>query len=65
MSRRDLGLWSIFRLPLLIGVLSLVGLIGALLGDGLWDGLGAALLVGGLALATAAWARQRSTRARS
>lgn len=60
MSRRDLGLWSIFRLPLLIGALSLIGLVGALLGDGLWDGLGVALLAGGLALTTAAWARQRS-----
>lgn len=60
MSRRDLGLWLIFRQPLLIGVLCLIGLVGALLGDGLWDGLGAALLAGGLALATAAWARRRS-----
>lgn len=59
MSPRDQGLWLIYRLPLLIGVLSLIGLVGALLGDGLWDGLGAALLAGGLALATAAWARQR------
>lgn len=43
-------LWLIFRWPLLIAILTLTGLIGALLEDGVWDGLGAALI------ATSAWA---------
>jgi hypothetical protein len=31
--------WEIFRWPLLFTLLSLVGLIAALVGDGPWDGL--------------------------
>lgn len=38
------SLWLTFRWPLLLGVLSLIGLVGALLADGVWDGLGAALI---------------------
>ena len=30
---------QIFALPILIGILSTVGLIAALIGDGWWDGL--------------------------
>ena len=30
---------QIFRWPLAIGVLSTVGLLSALVGDGIWDGL--------------------------
>jgi len=44
MSRKDLGYRAIFGVPLVIGALSLTGLVGALLDDGLWDGLGAGLL---------------------
>lgn len=36
-SRRTLA--QIFTWPLVIGVLSTVGLISALVGDGLWDGV--------------------------
>lgn len=31
------GLGEIFFLPILIGVLSMIGLIAALVGDGVWD----------------------------
>ena len=62
MSRADLSLWRIFRIPLLLALLSLTGLIGALLDDGLWDGLGAGLLAATLVLATAAWFLQRNRR---
>lgn len=31
------GLWMIFRWPLLIGLLAALGLLSALLGDGLYD----------------------------
>lgn len=30
---------QIFAVPLVLGVLSVVGLISALVGDGLWDGV--------------------------
>ena len=36
-ARRTLQ--QIFALPILIGILSTVGLIAALVGDGWWDGL--------------------------
>lgn len=52
-------LWAIFRWPLVLGVLSLAGLIGALLEDGLWDWLGAALIAG--SVAAIVWARVRAT----
>ncbi|MBR1125647.1 hypothetical protein JQ628_29275 [Bradyrhizobium lablabi] len=32
-------LWQIFAAPILIGVLSSIGLIAALVGDGWWDGI--------------------------
>lgn len=44
MSRKDLSLWAIFRIPLLVGTFSLIGLVGALLDDGAWDWLGSAFL---------------------
>ena len=31
--------WQIFRLPLLLGLLSVVGLVSALVGDDIWDAL--------------------------
>ncbi|MBR2120836.1 MAG: hypothetical protein IJ935_19780 [Afipia sp.] len=30
---------QIFAIPLVLGVLSIVGLVSALVGDGLWDGV--------------------------
>lgn len=44
MSRKDLTLRAVFAAPLVLFVLSLIGLVGALLEDGLWDWLGSALL---------------------
>jgi len=38
------SLWMIFRWPLLIAVVSSVGLVSALLGDGVWDALSWAAL---------------------
>ncbi|MBB5018425.1 hypothetical protein HNQ59_001713 [Chitinivorax tropicus] len=32
-----LTLWHVFRQPLLLAVLTLVGLLSALLGEGVWD----------------------------
>lgn len=53
------GLWMIFRWPLLIGLLAALGLLSALLGDGLYDvvswlALGLPLLV---VAAVRAWRR--------
>lgn len=55
--RGSLSLAAIFGAPLALAGLSLIGLVGALLADGLWDGLGAGLL--GVSLAAIAWARFR------
>ena len=44
MSRRNRGLSAIFGAPAVLAVLSLIGLIGALLADGAWDWIGAGLL---------------------
>lgn len=51
-------LWLTFRWPLLIGALTLVGLVGALLEDGVWDGLGAALIA--VSVGAVVWARVKA-----
>ncbi|MFN3558382.1 MAG: hypothetical protein ACK4UQ_03760 [Brevundimonas sp.] len=48
------GLKVIFAIPLVVAILSLIGLIGALLGDGVWDGVGWIGL--GACLAVTGWA---------
>ena len=55
---RDLTLWAIFRAPIVLFALSLIGLVGALLQDGVWDRAFAALLASPI-LATG-WAVVRS-----
>lgn len=55
---RDLTLWAIFRAPIVLFTLSLIGLVGALLQDGVWDWAFAALLASPI-LATG-WAVVRS-----
>ena len=57
MRTRRLGLGAVFAVPAVLFVLSLIGLVGALLADGAWDGIGAALLA--MAVAAAVWARLR------
>jgi len=39
MKPRQSHFWKVFGAPLLIGLLSAVGLFAALLGDGAWDSL--------------------------
>ena len=60
MSRKDLGARAIFGVPLVLGALALIGLVGALLDDGAWDGIGAACLCA--ALVVVARARRRAAR---
>ena len=55
------SLWITFRWPLLIALLSLTGLVGALLEDGLWDALGAGLIA--TSVAAVIWARWPTTEA--
>ncbi|WP_332661252.1 hypothetical protein [Brevundimonas sp.] len=62
MSRKDFSAWAIFGAPLALAVLSLTGLVGALLNDGVWDWIGAVLL--GATVAAAGWARFRAGRRR-
>ncbi len=50
MNRTGKNLWQIFRAPLLLALLSIIGLVAALIGDGLldlvsWLTLGSTLLV--------------------
>ncbi len=58
MTKHRLSLAAIFGLPTLLAVLSLIGLFGALLGDGAWDVVGAVLL--GTAVAAIVWAVARA-----
>ena len=51
-------LWLTFRWPLLIAILTLTGLIGALLGEGVWDWLGAALIA--TSAGVVVWARLKA-----
>lgn len=53
MSGRQ-SLAAVFAAPAVIAMLSLIGLVGALLGDGAWDAVGAALTA--LPLVAIAWA---------
>ncbi|MDG2530853.1 hypothetical protein [Caulobacter endophyticus] len=54
MSRPHLSLWQVFRIPAVVAVLSLFGLVAALLDDGAWDWIGAAAL--GVSVAVTVWA---------
>ena len=60
MSRKDLSLWAIFGAPILVFALSLTGLIGALLEEGMWDGVFSALLAS--TVVVTAWALIRRRR---
>lgn len=40
MKTGPFSLKVIFAVPLVVSLLSLIGLVGALLGDGVWDGVG-------------------------
>ncbi|WAB93266.1 hypothetical protein OSS47_04590 [Pseudomonas citronellolis] len=53
------NLWRVFRWPLALAVLSLVGLISALVGDGPWDALSWFALGVPLVVILAALARAR------
>ncbi len=55
--RGSFSLFGVFGAPLMLAGLSLTGLVGALLADGLWDWIGTALLAA--ALLVVAWARVR------
>lgn len=53
------SLIEVFVWPVVLFVLGLIGLVGALLADGLWDGLGAALVA--TAVVAIVWARARAS----
>jgi hypothetical protein len=56
----DRSLWAIFRWPVLVALLSVVGLLSALLGDGVWDVLSWCLLACPVLLSLLGWRRRRS-----
>lgn len=49
------GLWRIFRWPLLMAVVSAVGLVAALLGDGVYDLISWTTLGAMVVVMAAAW----------
>lgn len=51
-GRRSLK--AIFAVPLVVGLLSLIGLVAALLGDGVWDAAG--WLTIGMSIIVLVWA---------
>ena len=57
--RRSLPLVAILGVPLLLMMLSLIGLVGALIYDGAWDVIGSALLGVVIGVAFWAWVRAR------
>lgn len=57
--RRSFPLVAILGVPLLLMMISLIGLVGALIYDGAWDVIGSALLGGVIGVALWAWARAR------
>ena len=59
-NRKDLSLWAVFRAPIMLFVLSLIGLVGALLEDGAWDMIGSVLLASGVVATIWALVRSRS-----
>jgi len=57
--RRSFPLFAILAVPLLLTILTLIGLFGALIYDGAWDVIGSALLGGVIGVALWAWVRAR------
>lgn len=47
------SLWAVFKVPLQLAVVSIAGLLSALLGDGAWDAVSWVLL--GVLVAVVAW----------
>lgn len=60
MSRRKSDFWHVFAAPTLMAVLSLVGLVAALVGDGAWDGV--SWLTLGIPVAVMGWYMVRPAR---
>lgn len=54
MKSRNLGLKAIFAVPLIVAALSLFGLVAALIGNGVWDGIGWLTL--GVSVGVLGWA---------
>jgi putative flippase GtrA len=54
--------WSTFRVPTYLGIITLVGLVTALVGDDLWDWLSWAGLGIPVAVIVYYWLRQRGRR---
>jgi uncharacterized membrane protein len=48
-SGHHLNLWQVFRVPSALAALSIFGLVTALLGDGVWDVIGASALASSIA----------------
>jgi hypothetical protein len=60
--QRPRGATRVFAIPIALGFLSAVGLVAALLGDGLWDGLSWLTLGIPVAVIAFAWSRRPAAR---
>ena len=60
LQRMPRSLAQIFAVPLLLGVLTTIGLVTALVGDGIWDGLSWLTLGVPIAVCLYCLARRRS-----
>ncbi len=54
-TAHQLSAWQVFRIPLLLGAATLVGLLSALFGDGVWDALSWLAILLPLAAIALAW----------
>jgi hypothetical protein len=59
---RPRGATRVFAIPIVLALLSTIGLIAALLGDGFWDALSWLALGVPIAAIGFAWSRRRSLR---
>lgn len=50
--------WQVFFIPIVIGILSVIGLLAALIGDGVWDAVSWLTLAVPIALCGYFWMRR-------
>lgn len=57
-TSHPLSAWEVFRVPLVLGLLTGVGLVSALVGDGAWDVLSWVTILAPMAVVARAYSRR-------